>query len=121
MVAEGAEVALGDDLAKGGEVGEEVCGFRAGEEGWRGEAAEADVGGDEVGEDLLAVGEVETVAEVVGGLEGELRAVEVVVGEVVCAEVVEILRDAAVSGGLGATRVVGGLARKARAIGNIED
>lgn len=57
--------------------------------GWK--AAEADVGGDEVGEDLFSVGEVLTVAEIVGGLESELTAVEVAVGEVVGPEIIQIL------------------------------
>lgn len=97
VLVEGAEIALSDDVAKAVELGGEVCGFGTGEEGLGGEAAEADVRGDKIGEDLCAVGEVLSVGEVVGCLKGELGAVEVVVGKVIGAEVVEVLRDAPVS------------------------
>ena len=88
--AEGGEVAFGDGGCEGGEVRGEWGGAGEGIEVRVGEAAEGYVGGDEIGEDEAFVGGAAGVTLVVGGLEGELGAVEVVVGEVVAAQVVEI-------------------------------
>ena len=88
--AEGGEVASGDGGCEGEEVRGEGGGAGEGVEVGVGETAEGYVGGDEVGENEAFVGGTAGVALVVGGLEGELGAVEVVVGEVVAAEVVEV-------------------------------
>lgn len=86
---EGEEVARADSGAEGRKDGGEVCGLRTVEEGESGEAAEEEVAGDEVGEDLGAVGgELGRCLEV-GVLEAVGGAEEVVVGEPVPAEVVE--------------------------------
>lgn len=83
------EIAGADGAAEGLEDGDEGLGLGPGEELGRGEEAEEEVGGDEVGEDKGAVGgEVGGRLEV-GAFEAVGGAAKVVVGEVEAAEVVE--------------------------------
>ena len=84
-VFEGGEVAFGDGVAEREEFVGQAFGFGPAEEGGRGEAADDDVRGDEVDEDAASLFRAAGVALGVGGLERQLGAVEVVVGEEVAA------------------------------------
>ena len=87
---------LQEDVAEGGA-------FGAGDELDAGHTAEGEVRGDEVDEDETAVFEELSVALTVGGFKDDGSAEEVVVGEVVAAEVVQVGDPL---GGGGSRRVV---------------
>lgn len=84
------EIALCDRSAKGEEFGIEARGFLAIEEIRAGEAAQNDVGGDQVDEDQAALCDTMGVALAVRSLKDHLSAEEMAVCEEVAAEVIEI-------------------------------